>query len=146
MIDELRAMQALVEARGFTVYLLSADRAITYPYVLISPGYGRPGERPLSERLDSVDHDIQVRSVGTSPASMLGLLRDVRQILSPGKGPRRLDVPGRRASVKFLRHEMTDQDRDVTFTGTKSHPHFGVDAFHLISTPVSRDPDTPEEG
>lgn len=136
-------MQALVQARGFSVHLVSADGPFTYPYVVISPGYGRPGERPLSERLDVVDHDIQVRSVGTSPASMLGLLKDVRAILSPGLGPRRLVVPGRKAQVKFLRHEMSDQDRDVTVTGTSRHPHFGVDTFRLVSTPTHR---LPEEG
>lgn len=140
MIDELTAMQGLVQERGFTCHLISAGEAISYPYVVISPGYGRPGERPLSERLDSVDHDIQVRYVGSSPASMLGLMRTVREILSPLKGPRRLDVPGRNARVKFLRHEMADQDRDVTVTGMGRHPHYGVDTFHLVSTPVTRQP------
>jgi len=140
MIDELTAMQALVHERGFTCHLISADEAISYPYVVISPGYGRPGERPLSERLDSVDHDVQVRYVGSSPASMLGLMKTVRAILSPHKGPRRLAVPGRNARVKFLRHELTDQDRDVTVTATGRHPHYGVDTFHLVSTPETREP------
>ncbi|MGC0144466.1 MULTISPECIES: hypothetical protein [unclassified Pseudactinotalea] len=138
MMAHLNAMKALIESeRGFTVYIISVPKpnSIRYPYVLISPGYGRPGERPLNERLDSIDHDLQVRSVGTSPASALGLLGAVREVLSPGRGPRRLVVPDRKATVKFLRHEMTDQDRDVRVTATGQHPIFGVDAFHLLSTP-----------
>lgn len=142
MIDHLKVIRSLIEARGFTVHIMSADGPITYPYVLISPGYGRPGERPLSERLDSIDHDLQVRSVGGSATSMLGMLGAVRQILSPDKGWRRLDVPGRKAQVKFIRHEMSEQDRDVVITGSKRHPHFGVDVFRLVSTPTR----LPEEG
>lgn len=140
MIGELRAISQLVADRGFKVHVMNlratdTDPA-TYPYVLISPGYGRLGERPLGERLDSVDHDIQVRYVGSTWDSMLGLLRDTRQLLSPDKGPRRLVVPGRRASLRFLRHEMADVDRDVTITGTGTHPHFAVDAFRLLSVPA----------
>src|SRR5690625_6692958 len=138
MMAHLSAMKALIESeRGFTVYVMSTPEpnSIRYPYVLISPGYGRLGERPLGDRLESIDHDLQVRSVGTSPASMLGLLGAVREILSPGRGPRRLSVAGRKASLRFLRHEMADQDRDVRVTATGQHPIFGVDAFRLISTP-----------
>lgn len=146
MIHHLRAMRALLEARGFTTWLMNMTATesdpVSYPYIVISPGYGRSGERPLGDRLASIDHDLQVRCVGATPESMLGLLGDVREVLSPGKGPLRLLVPGRRATLRFIRHEMSEVDRDVTITGTGTHPHFGVDAFHLVSTPIR----LPEEG
>lgn len=146
MIDHLNAIGVLLEERGFTVHVMDhiarEEDPTTYPYVLLSPGYGRPGERPVGGRLDSIDHDLQVRWVGATAASMLGLLRDGRKVLAPDQGPLRLQVPGRRATLRFLRHEMAEVDRDVTISELGTHPHFGVDAFHLVSTPTR----LPEEG
>src|SRR5690625_1595673 len=130
MIDHLRAMQSLIEAR-FTCHLVGAPDDASYPYVIVGVGYERDGERPASDRLDSLDADVRVNCVGTSAASALGLLRDVRQILSPDKRRTPLAVPGRRASLKFLRHEMTEVDRDVAVTATGTFPVFAIDSFHL---------------
>lgn len=146
MIAHLNVIKGLLEAQGVTVYLMDKiardEDATTYPYVVLSPGYGRAGERPLGGRLDSIDQDLQVRWVGATAASMLGLLRVGRKVLAPGQGPLRLVGPGWRATLRFLRHEVADVDRDVTITELGTHPHFGVDAFHLVSTPTR----LPEEG
>jgi|SRR5690625_364769 len=130
-------MKALVEAVGFETWLIDATGSKRWPRVTIAPAYGRPGvDRPLSDDRDDLDEDVRVTSAGLTPESAVPLASRVRAILSPGNGPRVLDVPGCSATVQFVRHEITEVDRDAADTATGRFPIYTVETFRLVSTPI----------
>jgi|SRR5690606_18657555 len=138
MIGHLEAMKSLLEAAGLNVYLIDATGATKWPRVTITPGYGRTGvDRPVSDDRDDLDEDIRVTCASLTADSLLRVTSKVRAVLSPGNGVRRLDVPGRSAELKFLRHEMTSVDRNATDVATNRDPIYTVETFHLVSTPTT---------
>lgn len=137
MIGHLKAMQALVEALGFEVWLIDATGSKRWPRVTITPAYGRPGvDRPLSDDRADIDEDIRVTSAGLTAESALGVAGRVREVLSPGHSWLRLDVPGRDASIRFLRHELTNTDRELADPATNRFPTYTVETFRIVSTPI----------
>ena len=137
MIAHLNAVKALIEGLGFEVWIADATGSKRWPRVTITPAYGRPGvDRPLSDDRADIDEDIRVTSAGLTPESALGVAGRVRDVLSPGHGWGRLDVQGRSASLRFVRHELTNTDREAADTATNRFPTYTVETFRIVSTPI----------
>ncbi|MGO1607595.1 MAG: hypothetical protein ACTHXF_08970 [Brevibacterium yomogidense] len=135
--DHLTAIKDLLEMETrLAVYLADATGG-AFPRIVVTPAYGTPGERPLSDDLDLVEMDIRVASAGATLKVALDAAERARRALSPGLGLRRIPMPGWVASTKFRRHEMTEVDRDVQLTGTNTHPVYTVEAFHVSSERTS---------
>lgn len=136
MITHLKAIRTALVAKGWSVYLLDATGAQTWPYVILSPGYAGDLERPLADATTTVHGDIRVTVAGTTADSTLGLSKAVRDELSPSLTWGALTVTGRSAHLRWLRTELTEVDRDVTVPTTGTHPIFTVDSYALVSNPT----------
>ena len=136
MITHLEAIQATLSTSGWQVFLIDATGVTKWPYILLAPGYASPGEVPLASAQVALEGDIRVTIAGTTPESVLGLRAAVLDVLSPQGLPTVFTIPDRHATLQWLRHEMTEVDRDVTVPATDTHPIYTVDTFHLISQPL----------
>lgn len=129
-------MKAVVEGAGFRAHLIDATGG-AFPYVLIVPAYERAVvERDLEDATGDIDADVRVTSVGANGDAAMGIRGVTRSLFSPAQEWQPLDVPGRVARLRFLRHEMTAVDRDTTVTGSNTHPVYAVDTYRLVSQPA----------
>lgn len=135
--SHLDALKALLEQETSLPVFLADATGGSFPRLVITPAYGVLGDRPLSDDVTEVEQDIRVTAAGASTEAALAAAERARTCLSPGLGWRRVTTPGWSTSAKFVRHEMTEVDRDVQLTGTDTHPVYTVETFHVSSERTS---------
>lgn len=135
MIGHLQAVKALLVPVGIPVYLLDATGASSYPYFLVWPSTGAPGvDGALNENAD-LSFLIGVTAVGESPESAGGRAAKGKARLGPTK-PVALDVPGRKAWIRWEGLGNAGVDRDVNLPNTSRHPAFEAHLYRVESIPV----------
>lgn len=136
MRGELEAVKAKVEALGYVVHLHVAP-TVTKQYVVIeAPSTDGPIEERLADGDPNVDTTVQVRAVTGTPEGVAIMLDRIRADLTPGREWTRLDVPGRFASLRWVRPEFIAVDTTVTFVDSDRHPAVGGESYRLVSEPA----------
>lgn len=108
------------------------------PYVVLEHGYGDgPPEPAVGGDYGDLQFDMRARAVTSVPDAPGKVLARVHQRLAPGFAtPVRVPMPGRVLHVAYLGVEVHSAvDRDLTFSATNRHPHFGVCTFQVTSQP-----------
>lgn len=137
MIAELRAMQARISALGISAHIGQVPDGTPMPYASLSaPGHDIADDHPLAGPAREVAGDVRVLVTHTSESNVYVALDKVRDELTPDLAPTRLEVPGRYATVEWVRAEFVGTDRDVTYGATNKHPGFGVETYHVVSQPT----------
>ena len=136
MIRHVEAVQALARLAVRDVYLMDATGARRFPYVVLGLGYQSTGELPACGDTDALRHEIRVTVAALTGDALIRARQAVQSILSPRLGPARLDVPGRIASVRWVRSEISGVDRDVKDPATDLFAHYSVDTYRIDSDPA----------
>lgn len=137
MLAELRTLQSRINALGINAHIGQVPQGTPMPYASLSaPGHDVSDERPLAGPAREVAGDVRVLVTHTTESNVYVALDKIRAALTPDLGPTRLDVPGRYATVEWVRAEFVSTDRDVTYGATNRHPGFGVETYHVDSHPA----------
>lgn len=136
MIQELRALQARINALGINAHIGQVPAGTPMPYASLSaPGHDVPDDEAHAPSGDRAA-DVRVLVTHTSESNVYVALDKIRADLAPDDMPSRLSVAGRHAVVDFVRSEFVATDRDVTYGTTNRHPGFGVDTYRVTSQPT----------
>ena len=137
MIAELDALKARISALGISAHVGQVPSTTPMPYASLSaPGHDVPEDAPAATATLDVAGDVRVLVTDTTESNVHVRLRMIRADLSPTGVPAPLTVPGRMATVQWVRSEFVSTDRDVTVPGTNKHPGFGVDTYRVVSQPA----------
>lgn len=125
-----------------TVYLgwaygdtTSTTPAVPY-YVLSGPSWGTPDEAPVCGVDEALDAEFRLTGVAGTAEGAGIILKAAMELLSPNGAETPLVVPGRTATVQWVRSEFIGVDRDLTVPQTNRHPGVGVDTYRLVSEPL----------
>lgn len=108
------------------------------PYVVLETSSGAPAEEASVGADEYREFDVRVRYVTAVPDAPPKVRARVRgRLAQEREGARLVPMSGRRLFVECLGHEVGSQaDRDITFSGTNTHPFYGVDTFRAYSHPA----------
>lgn len=130
-------MQARIKGLGIDAHIGQVPQGTQMPYASLSaPGHDISEDQPLAGPGREVAGDVRVLVTHTTETNVYVALDKIRDELTPDLGPTRLDMPGRYATVEWVRAEFVATDRDVTYGQTSRHPGFGVDTYHVDSHPA----------
>ena len=107
--------------------------------------WASPGNREADEATgpeDGYSARVGVTFTAARADAALVMARDGIAALTPARRPARLTVTGRTVWLELSEARTVQVDRDVTLTGSNSHPAFVVALFALHSSPA---PTIPEE-
>lgn len=125
-LDAIRARMAV----AFPVDLWVAESGRAGQYAIIeAPAWADDPDVSLCDSRSAFQTDVRVKAVAPTANGVVVMLTNARTRL-PGV----LDVPGRVASLRWMRSEFVGVDDSVT-DSTGRHPAFGVDTFQLTSQP-----------
>lgn len=117
-------------------YYVDALTSTTYPYVLVIPAGTTPhGDVPACGDAASLVGTYRLTSAGRTSTVADSTAESTKAALC---GSRRaaLAIPGYSASIRWLRTEMADVDRDVTLPDINRHPAYRVDTYRVDLTPL----------
>lgn len=129
----MTAIDVVKSALEPLAYPLAVDYVtgeVTPPYLVLGgPATGRPEEEVLSGPALDESQDLRITAVaGTTDGARI-MLRNVRDLLSPGLQWTTLAAG---VDIRYLRSEVVDVDTSVTMTATNRHPAYGVDTYRLV--------------
>ena len=135
MIEHMEALQSLAGMAVRDVYLMDATGATRMPYAVLGLGYQHRTDWPVCGESESLNHEVRVTVAAGSGEALVRARQAVQSALSPRGGAATLEVPGRSATVRWVRFEMADVDRDVSSPATNGHAHYAVDTYRIDSDP-----------
>jgi hypothetical protein len=130
--EHYEAVKALVPSK-FKVYLFDVPNSPTYPYVVLWGDAGLSGSESLDQTPRDLTLNVRATCVGANYESCLIVLDGVRSALN-----RAVPTVAGRHCHELIQEPLLDvgPDRDVTITGTGTHPVFAVDGYRLLSEPA----------
>ncbi|MHB1173407.1 MAG: hypothetical protein ACYCZY_13180 [Lacisediminihabitans sp.] len=132
MRAHVAAIKAAAEFAGYPVHFGYVPAPVPQQYVLIVTGTGDPAsEVDVTGTTDDIDARVMVKIVGQTPDAALGMAGKVQTALAAP-----ITVPGRVVWLSRTGSLDVQVDRDVTITGTNTHPAFTTDFYRLISVPA----------
>lgn len=146
MRAHLQALAATLGPLGYPVYLHYASPAHDQdegtvppvPYLVLRGGWSAPEDMPVCGATDILDTTVLITGAATTAEGAGVVLGRVRELLSPSMRRTPVVMVDRAASVRWVRTEVPpDVDRDLRLPNSSRHPGFGVDSYHLYSTPRS---------
>ena len=135
MNEHWAAVEQLLAPLGYSVYRVFADQ-VSDQYVVLSSKAWDDAEEPAINTDASFATDLRLKAVAGTVNGVDIMLARIRGLLWPARQPAVLSVPGRDATVRYLRSEFIDVDQSTTVTGTNRHPAFGVDTYRITSDPA----------
>lgn len=132
MRAHLEAIRDLLTPAGWPVDLITPSEGATPPYLFVWAGTAGPGDEiDLTGERSAIDTLIGVTHVAGTAVGVYTMRATTLPRLTPEHLPRRLEVPGRSAWLRFYESRPVEIDRDVS-----PHPAYGVDLYELTSTPT----------
>jgi len=135
VIAHLQAVKALLVPLGRPVHLVDATGETSYPYFLVWPSTGAPGVDGALDQNADLSFLVGVTAVGQTVDSAGIVARNGKVLLGPSKSVP-LVVAGRKAWIKWAGLGSAGVDRDVTMTGTNTHPAFEAHMYQVESIPA----------
>lgn len=138
MIGVVEAIKARMASLPWVLFDSDATGATKYPYVLLlANAGGADAETSLGGPRGAVLDDFMVRAVGVSADSVRGVLGRTREVLTDRGRPVTFDTAAYRVTLTRDPGAVPVLvDRDVTVTGTSSHPLFATDHYTLRAVPL----------
>lgn len=134
MRAHIKALMAALAAEGWSVHYGDATGVQSFPYVLLWSTVGDDDvEVPMADDGGWSDL-IGITVVDTIPLNTVGSAQKVRDMLDGLL----LTVPDRHAILHLRKGlgQSVQVDRDVTITGTNTHPCYVVERYLLTSQPI----------
>jgi len=136
VIAHLKAIAARLGTPDVPCHVVRAPMEATPPYRVVGlPGWDA-GEIALCGSSVSLSADVRVTSTAGLPEGAAILADAAKADLSPAGVETPLAVPGRRASLSWVRCEALDVDTSVTIPESNRHPAYQVDTYTLTSEPA----------
>ena len=137
MIAHLQALRDRIRTlRGVSAFVGQVPDGTRFPYVSLAAGYDPGDELPVCGPGGALSADVRVMVTDDIESNTYRTLAAIRDLLTPGLSPTRLDVPGRFVEVTWVRSEFVTTDRSVTYGASNRHPGYGVDTYHIDSQPL----------